>query len=77
MQTGATTPNFVGPKITEQKKCWELLAKKFDRFQTFRDMPQGVQTDATTPNIVGLTVLGVVASVSAVVCKGCNNSQQC
>ena len=70
MQTGATTPNFVGPKITEQKKCWELLAKKFDRFQTFRDnMPQGVQTDATTPNIVGLTVLGVIASLLAVVCK--------
>ena len=21
--------------ITEQKKCWELLAEKFDRFQTF------------------------------------------
>ena len=29
-----------------------------------------VQTDATTPNIVGSTVLGVVASVLAVVCKG-------
>ena len=28
-----------------------------------------VQTDATTPNIVGRTVLGVVASVLAVVCK--------
>ena len=21
--------------ITEQKKCWELLAEKFDRFKTF------------------------------------------
>ena len=21
--------------ITEQKKCWELLAEKFDRFQTY------------------------------------------
>ena len=28
-----------------------------------------VQTDATTPNIVGSTMLGVVASVLAVVCK--------
>ena len=28
-----------------------------------------VQTDATTPNIVGPTMLGVVASVLAVVCK--------
>ena len=42
--------------ITEQKKCWELLAEKFDRFQTARNntqqhlsnnMQQGVQTDAT------------------------------
>ena len=23
--------------ITEQKKCWELLAEKFDRFQTLRN----------------------------------------
>ena len=29
--------------ITEQNKCWELLAQTFDRFQ----MQQGVQTDAT------------------------------
>ena len=28
-----------------------------------------LQTDATTPNIVGPTMLGVVASVLAVVCK--------
>ena len=40
--------------ITEQKKCWELLAEKFDRFQTLRnntqqhpDIQQGVQTDTT------------------------------
>ena len=34
--------------ITEQKKCWELLAEKFDRFQTLRNnMQQGVQADAT------------------------------
>ena len=34
--------------ITEQKKCWEFLAEKFDRFQTVRDnKQQGVQTDAT------------------------------
>ena len=38
--------------ITEQKKCWELLAEKFDRFQTLRNNIQqlvqhGVQTDAT------------------------------
>ena len=28
-----------------------------------------VQTDATTPNIVGPTMLGIVASVSSVACK--------
>ena len=38
--------------ITEQKKCWELLAEKFDRFQTLRNytpnnMQQGVQTYST------------------------------
>ena len=34
--------------ITEQRKCWELLAEKFDWFQTLRNnMQQGVQTDAT------------------------------
>ena len=36
--------------ITKQKKCWEMLAQKFDRFQTLRtpnNMQQGVQTDAT------------------------------
>ena len=43
---------------TEQKKCWELLAEKFDWFQTFRNntqqhattcnnMQQGGQTDGT------------------------------
>ena len=26
--------------ITEQKKCWELLAEKFDRFQTLRNNKQ-------------------------------------
>ena len=26
--------------ITEQKKCWELLAEKFDRFQAWRNNSQ-------------------------------------
>ena len=30
--------------ITEQKKCWELLAEKFDRFQTLRN---NIQQHAT------------------------------
>ena len=37
--------------ITEQKKCWELLVQKFDRFKvcatTPNNMQQDVQTDAT------------------------------
>ena len=34
--------------ITEQKKCWELWAEKFDRFENLRNgMQQGVQMDAT------------------------------
>ena len=41
--------------IMEQKKCWELLAEKFDRFQTLHNntqqhptnMQQGVQRNAT------------------------------
>ena len=37
--------------ITEQKKCRELLAEKFDRFQTPNNMQQGVQTDATCNNV--------------------------
>ena len=45
-----TDPTFLRytSAITEQKKCWELLAEKFDWFQTFRNnMQKGVQTDAT------------------------------
>ena len=35
-----------------------------------------MQTGATTPNIVAATMLGVILRVLAVVCNGCNNSQQ-
>ena len=48
-------PNNVGrvlsyaSVITEQKKCWELLAQKFDQFQTSRN------------NMQHPTMLGVVA----------------
>ena len=47
--------------ITEQKKCWELLAEKFDRFQTVqqhattsKNMQHGVQTDAKCPTMLGV-----------------------
>ena len=47
VQTDSTLLRYASA-ITEQKKCWELLAEKFDRFQTLRNnMQQGVQTDAT------------------------------
>ena len=52
LQTDPTLLRNASP-ITEQKKCWELLAQTFDRFQynfcatTRNNMQQGVQTDAT------------------------------
>ena len=46
---------------------------RFETGQTFNYL----QTDATNPNIIGPTMLGVVAFVLAVVRKQCNNSEQC
>ena len=47
VQTDPTLLRYASA-ITEQKQCWELLAEKFDRFQTLRNnIQQGVQTDAT------------------------------
>ena len=48
VQTDPTLLRYASAS-TEQKKCWELLAEKFDRFQTLRNNSQqeGVQTDAT------------------------------
>ena len=39
VQTDPTLLRYVSA-ITEQKKCWELLAEKFDRFQTLRNNTQ-------------------------------------
>ena len=39
VQTDPTLLRYVSA-ITEQKKCWELLAEKFDRFQTLRNNKQ-------------------------------------
>ena len=41
-RTVKTDPTLLryAPAITEQKKCWELLAEKFDRFQTLRNNSQ-------------------------------------
>ena len=43
VQTDPTLLRYVSA-ITEQKKCWELLAEKFDRFQTLRN---NIQQHAT------------------------------
>ena len=39
MQTDPTLLRYASA-ITEQKKCWELLAEKFDRFQTLGNNTQ-------------------------------------
>ena len=47
VQTDPTLLRYASA-ITEQKKCWELWAEKFDRFENLRNgMQQGVQMDAT------------------------------
>ena len=39
VQTNTTLLPYTSA-IMEQKKCWELLAEKFDRFQTLRNNTQ-------------------------------------
>ena len=69
VQTDPTLLRYA-PAITEQKKCWELLAEKCGRFQTLRNnMQQGVQTDATC-NIQQCWEL--LANNIASVCTGLN-----
>ena len=42
VQTDPTLLRYASA-ITEQKKCWELLAEEFDRYQTLRNnIPQHV-----------------------------------
>ena len=48
VQTDPTLLRYVSA-ITEQKKCWELLAEKFDRFQT---LCNNTQQHPTTCNRV-------------------------
>ena len=50
---------LISDNLVEGNKCMYLLLKR----------KSYVQTDATTPNIVGPTTLGVVASVLVVLCK--------
>ena len=48
VQTDPTLLRYASA-ITEQKKCWELLAEKYDRFQTLRN---NTQQHPTTCNSV-------------------------
>ena len=74
VQTDPTLLRFA-LAIMEQKKRWELLAEKFDQFQTLRyNMQQGAQTDATC-NIQQCWEL--VANNVASVCTGPNPSKPC
>ena len=53
--------------ITEQKKCWELLAEKFDRFQTLQN---NKQQHPTTCNRVCKRTHHVTSNNVASVCTG-------
>ena len=71
--------------ILLRQQCWDLLCPCWQWCANGRNNSQyccannvgsccvhvgsGVQTDATTPNIVAPTMLGVVVSMLAVVCK--------
>ena len=47
VQTDPTLLRY-SPVITEQKKCWELLAQNIDRFQTLHTTPNNMQQGAQT-----------------------------
>jgi len=60
VQTDPTLLRYASA-ITEQKKCWELLAEKFERFQTLRNNTQQHPTRcANGRNMYHPTMLGVV-----------------
>ena len=59
VQTDPTLLRYASA-ITEQKKCWELLAEKFDRFQTLRNIQQYATGCANGRNMKHPTMLGVV-----------------
>ena len=56
VQTDPTLLRYASA-ITEQKKCWELLAEKFDRFQTLRNNIQQYATGcAKTQDVTSINV---------------------
>ena len=71
VQTDPTLLRYASA-ITERKKCWELLAEKFDRFQTLRNnTPQ----HPTTRNRVCKRTQQVTSNNVAPVCTGLNLRQ--
>ena len=68
VQTDPTLLRYASA-ITEQKKCWELLAEKFDRFQILRN---NSQQHPTTCNRVCKRTQHVTSNNVASVCMGLN-----
>ena len=66
VQTDPTLLRYASA-ITEQKKCWELLAEKFDRFQTLQN---NKQQHPTTCNRVCKRTHHVTSNNVASVCMG-------
>ena len=66
VQTDPTLLRYASA-ITEQKKCWELLAEKFDRFQTLRN---NTQQHPTTCNRVCKRTQHVTSNNVGSVCTG-------
>ena len=68
VQTDPTLLRYTSA-ITEQKKCWESLAEKFDRFQTLRNnLQQHATGRANGRNIQ--QCLQLLANNVASVCTG-------
>ena len=65
LQTNPTLLRYASA-ITEQKKYWELLAEKFDRFQTLRNNTQ--QHPRTCNRVCKRTFLLLLANNVASVC---------
>ena len=70
VQTDPTLLRYASA-ITEQKKCWELLAETFDRFQTLRN---NTQQHPTTCNRVCKRTQHVTSNNVASVCTGLQSS---
>ena len=71
VQTDPTLLRYASA-ITEQKKCWELLAEKFDRFQTLRN---NTQQHPTTCNRVCKRMQHVISNNVASLCMGLYSCQ--